>query len=55
MKGIGQNLIMKIRLVYLCTSLKNNKYKLRFKPKPWITLSLQKSISAKKQITHKFH
>ena len=31
-----------------------NKYKLKFKSKPWITLGLQKSISAKKQITYKF-
>ena len=32
--------------------LKNNKYLLKFKSKPWITLGLQKSISAKK---YKFH
>ena len=28
-----------------------NKYKLKFKSKPWITSGLQKSISVKKQIT----
>ena len=32
-----------------------NKYKLKFKSKPWITSGLQKSISVKKQITYKFH
>ena len=32
-----------------------NKYKLKFKSKPWITLSSQKSISLKKKITFKFH
>ena len=32
-----------------------NKYKLKFKAKPWINLGLQKSISVKKQITYKFH
>ena len=31
-----------------------NKYKLKFKSKPWITLGLQKSIFVK-QITCKFH
>ena len=31
-----------------------NKYKLKFKSKPWITLGLQKSIS-EKQIICKFH
>ena len=30
-----------------------NKYKLKFKSKPWITLGLQKSISVKK-FTYKF-
>ena len=34
---------------------KINKYKLKFKSKPWITLGLQKSISVKKQITCKYH
>ena len=31
-----------------------NKYKLKFKSKPWITLDLQKSVSANK-ITYKFY
>ena len=36
-----------------------NKYKLKFKSKPWITLGLEKSISKnqnqyKKEITYKF-
>ena len=33
---------------------KINKYKLKFKPKPWITLGLQKSISAKKKLLANF-
>ena len=32
-----------------------NKYKLKFKSKPWITLGLQKSISVKTITTYKFH
>ena len=32
-----------------------NKYKLKFKSKPWVTLGLQESISVKKQITYKFY
>ena len=37
-------------------SRKINKYKLKFKSKPWITLSLQKPIYiCEKQITRKFH
>ena len=31
-----------------------NKYKLKFKSKPWITLGLQKSISAKKKLPENF-
>ena len=31
-----------------------NKYKLRFKTKPWITLALQKSISVKNSLLNKF-
>ena len=30
------------------------KYKLRFKPKPWITLGLQKSISVKNKLLTNF-
>ena len=38
---------------YLCT-LKSNKHKLKFKSKPWITLGLQKSISAKNKLLTNF-
>ena len=31
-----------------------NKYKLKFKSKPWITLGLQKSISAKNKLLKNF-
>ena len=31
-----------------------NKYKLKFKPKPWITLDLQKSISVKNKLLTNF-
>ena len=34
--------------------LKIDKYKLRFKSKPWITLGLQKSISVKNKLLTKF-
>ena len=33
---------------------KNNKYKLKFKPKPWTTLDLQQSISAKNKLLKNF-
>ena len=34
---------------------RTNKYKLKFKSKPWITLGLQKSDICEKQIICKFH
>ena len=38
-------------LIDTYASLKRiNKYKLKFKPKPWITLGLQKSISVKNKL-----
>ena len=37
------------------TLKKINKYKLKFKSKPWITPGLQKSIFVKKKIAYKFH
>ena len=33
---------------------KINKYKLKFKPEPWITLGLQKSLSVKKKLLTNF-
>ena len=33
---------------------KVNKYKLRFKIKPWITMELQKSVCVKKSLLKKF-
>ena len=33
---------------------KVNKYKLRFKTKPWITPALQKSVSVKNSLLNKF-
>ena len=36
--------------MHLLKELINNKYKLKFKSKPWITLGLQKSISVKNKL-----
>ena len=35
-------------------SKKINKYKLKFKAKPWITFGIQKSISIKNKLLKKF-
>ena len=42
-------------LLKTCAPLKRvNKYKMKFKPKPWITLGLQKSISMKNKLLKNF-
>ena len=42
-------------LLDTCAPLKRiNKYKMKFKSKPWITLGLQKSISAKNNLLKNF-